>query len=157
MEGCAQVQLLRDGRRIAATVMSVDTKVDLALLKVAVPLQDFVKLRSAPAVRLGEQAISFGYPLAGMLTTDGNLTIGNVSALRGPGNSPVHIQVTTPIQAGNSGGPMLDASGNLVGVTVAKLKDGFAQNVNFAISVALFRSNVALSSKPRRQPDRIAA
>jgi S1-C subfamily serine protease len=103
----------------------------------------FASLRQSPPLKAGEQAISFGFPLSGALATEGNLKVGNVSALRGLKDDPKEIQVTTPFQAGNSGGPVLDRSGNVIGVAVAKLNalavlgavGDLPQNVNFAINL----------------------
>jgi hypothetical protein len=77
------------------------------------------------------------------LTPQGNLTIGSVSALRGVRDNPDHIQVTTPVQPGNSGGALLDASGHVIGVVTSKLDATRAlqaagdvlQNINFAIGL----------------------
>lgn len=77
-----------------------------------------------------------------MLATSGNFTLGNVTALAGLGDDSRYLQVSAPVQPGNSGGPSLDQSGNLVGIVSAKLnalnvmmatKGDIPQNVNFAI------------------------
>jgi hypothetical protein len=79
--------------------------------------------------------------LTGALSQGGNLTTGNVSALAGLRDDPRYLQITAPVQPGNSGGPLLDGGGNLIGVITAKL-DALAiakrtgdvpQNVNFAV------------------------
>jgi hypothetical protein len=98
-----------------------------------------------PRTRLGETAYAFGFPMAGLLATSGNFTTGNVSALMGDRNDVRLLQVTTPIQPGNSGGPLLDGSGRVVGVVASKLDTIVAlrllkdvpQNVNFAIKSEL--------------------
>jgi serine protease Do len=100
------------------------------------------------SVRVGESVYAFGFPLAGFLSTSGNFTVGNVTASSGIGDDTRMLQISAPVQPGNSGGPLLDQSGNLVGVVVAKLNalkvaaatEDLAQNVNFAI-----KSGVALS------------
>ncbi len=77
-----------------------------------------------------------------MLTSDPSVTTGNVSALAGPGDDRRFLQITAPVQQGNSGGPLLDLAGNVVGVVVAKLDaikvanltGDIPQNVNFAVS-----------------------
>jgi tetratricopeptide (TPR) repeat protein len=82
-----------------------------------------------------------------ILTIEGNLTIGNVSALRGLRDDPKYIRITTPVQPGNSGGPLLDSSGNVIGVVAAKLDairvmraiGDVPQNVNFAVELATLR------------------
>jgi S1-C subfamily serine protease len=80
-----------------------------------------------------------------MLSTSGNFTLGNITALTGMGDDSRFMQVSAPVQSGNSGGPLLDQNGNLVGVVTAKLnalkvalKDGdLPQNVNFAVKSAI--------------------
>jgi S1-C subfamily serine protease len=81
-----------------------------------------------------------------LLSRNGNFTLGNVTALAGIGDDTRYFQVSAPLQAGNSGGPLLDQSGNLIGVVTAKLDavklmaaiGDLPQNVNFAI-----KANVA--------------
>ena len=112
-----------------------------------------VIFRRNPPVQQGEQAIAYGFPLPGLLATSGNLTLGIVSALSGPGDNRNYLQITTPIQPGNSGGPLYDESGHVIGVVVAKLRTPRAmlatgdvpQNVNFAIATAAVRSFLTLN------------
>jgi serine protease Do len=91
----------------------------------------------------------FGFPLSDTLASAGNFTLGNVTALAGLGDDTRSLQVSAPVQPGNSGGPVIDYSGNLVGVATSKLdaikalaKNGdLPQNVNFAVkssAVAMF-------------------
>jgi serine protease Do len=97
---------------------------------------------------LGEGVAVFGYPLSGLLSSGGNFTLGNVTALAGLRDDTRILQISAPVQPGNSGGPLLDDSGAVVGIIVAKLNammlaiatDDLAQNVNFAI-----KANVAES------------
>jgi len=92
-------------------------------------------------VRLGENVYAFGFPLSGFLSTSGNFTSGNVTAEAGPKDDARILQVSAPVQVGNSGGPLLDRTGQVVGVVVSTLNAlvAFAvakdipQNVNFAI------------------------
>jgi trypsin-like peptidase len=140
--GCSSVIVQQGTVRHTAQVVATDANDDLALLRLSQKTATFASFRKTPALRPGEQAITYGFPLAGALTTEGNLTIGYVSALRGLQNSPKYIQITTPVQAGNSGGPLLDNSANIIGVVAAKLNvikvlretGDMAQNVNFAVA-----------------------
>ena len=118
-----------------AKVLARDAQNDLALLKVDIAPDHVAVLRAG--IRIGEDIAAFGYPLQGMLSTGGNFTVGNVSALAGFRNDSRHIQITAPIQPGNSGGPVVDRAGHVVGVVVSNLgmhAKGAAQNVNFAIN-----------------------
>jgi serine protease Do len=113
---------------------------------------------------------AFGYPLSQVLATSGNFTTGNVTALAGLGDDSRYFQVSAPIQPGNSGGPLLDESGNVVGIVTAtlnpftqiKAQGDIPQNVNFALkaSVAanfLQDNNVRFqngdASEPMKAPD----
>ena len=101
-----------------------------------------------------------------------NVTSGNVSALAGLGDDAKRLQITAPVQRGNSGGPLLDGAGNVIGVVVskldavraAKLTGDIPQNVNFAIKGALVRGfldihGVAYRRRPsdaKLAPERLA-
>ena len=101
------------------------------------------------------------------------MTTGNVAALAGPGDDRRLIQITAPVQPGNSGGPVLDMAGNAVGVVVSKLDavkiasatGDIPQNVNFAVSAGAARTfldseGIAYATAPsaqRRPPEDVAA
>jgi hypothetical protein len=99
-------------------------------------------------VRAGDAIVALGYPLAGLLATTANLTVGNVSALAGLGDDSRYLQISAPVQPGNSGGPLLDGSGHLVGIVTAKLDAALVarftgdipQNVNFALKAEVART-----------------
>jgi S1-C subfamily serine protease len=138
--GCALVEIGGVG---AAAVVSRDSGNDLALIQAKTqsglelsPL----KQRSKPT-RLGEEVIALGYPLRGVLGDGLNVTTGTISALSGVGNDSTLLQFTAAIQPGNSGGPLVDRAGAIVGVVASKFSDTIAlkvakfvpQGVNFAI------------------------
>lgn len=141
--GCATIEVIAAGTRHTASIVDVNAQIDLGLLRVTGLKGATARLRTPRNVRLGESVTVFGYPLAGSLSSDGNFTTGVVSALRGFRDAAGEIQITAPVQPGNSGGPLMDASGFIIGVVQAKL-DAFRsaittgdipQNVNFAISL----------------------
>nr|WP_297322688.1 PAN domain-containing protein [uncultured Bartonella sp.] len=91
-------------------------------------------------IRLGEDIIALGFPLDGLLSDSIKITTGNVSALSGVENDTRYLQISTPIQPGNSGGPVIDRNGHVIAITTAGLSKNFAdesgfiaQNVNFAV------------------------
>ena len=125
---------------LPASLVARDIANDLALLKTSSTPARVAALRAN--VRLGESVEAFGYPRSNLLATSGTFTLGNVTALAGLGDDSRYLQVSAPVQPGNSGGPLLDQSGNLVGIVSAKLnalnvmmatKGDIPQNVNFAI------------------------
>ena len=143
VDGCASVEVVAsDGRRTGA-VVDADALIDLALIRVTGLKGATARLRIPRNVRLGEAVMVFGFPLSGSLTSGGNFTSGLVSGLRGLRDAAGEIQITAPVQPGNSGGPVMDASGLVVGVVQAKLDalrsaittGDIPQNVNFAVSL----------------------
>ena len=125
-------------------VMTRDESSDLTLLRApAGTARAVAKFRQGRGIRPGASVVVLGYPLRDLLASEANVSTGAVSALAGPGDDRRLIQLTAPVQPGNSGGPVLDAAGNVVGVVVAKLDairvarstGDIPQNVNFALSV----------------------
>ncbi len=145
-KNCAEMRVrTASGRELTATVAATDPQRDLALLTVqngdpGPPLA----FRSGPEPRRGEGVVTYGFPLAGLLSSGPTLTTGDISALAGLRDNPRHFQISAPVQPGNSGGPLLDGTGNVVGVVVSKLNaqrvarstGDIPQNVNFAVKGA---------------------
>jgi S1-C subfamily serine protease/Cdc6-like AAA superfamily ATPase len=132
-----------------AKIVARDTRNDLALLKVGFTHDHVARLRNG--VKVGEELAAFGFPLFGRLSAGGNFTLGNVSALSGMQNDSRHIQITAPIQPGNSGGPVVDRAGNLIGVAVSGLvahEKGAAQNVGFAINISTLMGFLSANDVP---------
>jgi peptidoglycan hydrolase-like protein with peptidoglycan-binding domain len=121
VEGCSEAVLrFVDGREVKAVIAHREESIDLAILRTAVKPPSVAVFRSHPPLRLGSDVIVFGYPLLDLLTENGNLVSGLVSALAGPRNDASLIQITAPVQSGNSGGAVLDKSGHVIGVVAAK-------------------------------------
>ncbi|MFM9845637.1 MAG: S1C family serine protease [Hyphomicrobiaceae bacterium] len=115
--------------RLAAT----DANNDLALLVSNIRPEYVPSLKTS--IRTGEAIAVYGFPLAGFLPSTGNFTLGNVTATAGMNDDTRALQVSAPVQNGNSGGPVLDYAGNAVGVIYGKINA--LQNVNFAIKAAV--------------------
>jgi S1-C subfamily serine protease len=71
--------------------------------------------------RLATRLVVFGFPLQGLLSSEGNVTTGILSATSGLQDDVRFVQITAPVQPGNSGGPLLDSSGHVIGVIVSTL------------------------------------
>lgn len=164
VKGCSEVAVRQsDGSRFRADVLKSDRANDLALVKIDTSGRPFLKIRAA--AQLGEQVAAFGYPLFSTLSSSGNFTIGNVSAMQGMKDNTSEIQVTSPIQNGNSGGPVVDGSGKLVGVVTsyysgneqARADGRIPQNVNFAVSSATVMGFLASHSIPFEPAQKEAA
>jgi S1-C subfamily serine protease len=148
IDGCRTIAVLMDGARVNAQLVRKDATNDLALLRVELrQAPPVARFRSGAAIRPGDDVVVAGFPLPTVLQNGLNITTGNVSAMAGLGGNTALLQITAPVQPGNSGGPLLDMSGNVVGVIVSKLDaqriarvtGDIPQNVNFAVQGAVAR------------------
>ena len=143
---CAEVRLPALAKK--ATVLAADAANDLTALRVDGVSGDSARLADPSKVKQGQEIVAFGFPLEGYLPSAGNITTGLISALSGPANNTSLIQISTPVQQGNSGGPVMDFKGEVVGVVVgkadviriAKATGDILQNVNFAVSAATLQA-----------------
>jgi S1-C subfamily serine protease len=130
-------------------VVATDEINDLALLQANGAKKTFKEpamMRELP-VRSGDAVVAIGFPYHGLLTSDFTVTTGIVSSLSGILNDTRFLQISAPVQPGNSGGPLLDMSGHVVGVVAAKLNalkfakatGDIPENVNFAIKTGTLR------------------
>ncbi|SMH47964.1 PAN domain-containing protein [Mesorhizobium australicum] len=131
-----------DGSRISEVKLDVGN--DLAAIRINAKSTTVIAIRPSGA-RLGEDIAAFGYPLASVLSSSVKITTGNVNSLMGLGDDTRYLQISTPIQPGNSGGPIVDRKGALLGVTTATLRPeagggALPQNVNFAIRATLLQT-----------------
>jgi serine protease Do len=125
---------LTDGTEYPAEVVGRDAASDLAVLRIrprgALP---FVRFGDSRQTRVGDWVIAIGNPF----TLGGTVTAGIVSALHrniGAGNYDRYIQTDAPINSGNSGGPMFDLNGNVIGINSALISPtGGNVGIGFAI------------------------
>ena len=143
VEQCSDIRVVAGGQESKARIVARDERNDLVLLATGVNPALSASLRLS--VRQGDDIVVYGFPLTGLLASGGNVVTGNVTALSGIANDSRFLQISAPVQPGNSGGPLLDRSGNVVGIVVAKLNalnvaaatGDIPQNVNFAIRASV--------------------
>lgn len=144
VKGCSKVDLRQPGGvTYSGRIMATDEQTDLAVIATNMKPPAVASLRSD--VRLGENISVFGFPLGDSLSTTGNFTVGYVTSLAGMRDDSSKIQISAPIQPGNSGGPVFDNRGNVVGIIVATATTAIManatgvmpQNINFAIKTAI--------------------
>jgi S1-C subfamily serine protease len=127
-------------------LVSSDETNDLALLQAPSPFKDVAIIRDK-AIRPGDSVTAIGYPFHGLLTSDLTVTTGIVSSLSGVMNDTRYLQISAAVQPGNSGGPLLDNAGQVVGMVAAKLNalkfaratGNIPENINFAIKTGMLR------------------
>jgi S1-C subfamily serine protease len=130
-------------------LLKSDPANDIALLQV-LPAEDgdspsltSLAIGRSEGPQLGEGVVTLGYPLSGILGDSPHVSNGIVSAVEGIGGDPRFLQVDLAVQPGNSGGPLLDSGGRVIGVVSSRLADlpvleatgALPQNVNFALKV----------------------
>ena len=173
-------------RQVPAKLMEVDKKNDLALLRTTtlelassdtkslikklstqnlrmeiVPLATVGLMRSND-VELGENIVVAGFPYGDIFSKDIKVTFGNVNSTKGVGDNSSQFQIQAPVQTGNSGGPIYDKYGNIVGVVVAQLDKlkmaktigSLPENVNFGIKASTVKQFLNSSGLPTKWAER---
>ncbi len=153
IEICKQTVAVINGEETLFKVIATDITNDVAVLKTDYRSKNYIKINEDGA-KLGEDVIAVGYPLAGKLSDSVKITRGIVSSLSGINNNIGQIQIDAALQPGNSGGPVLNVNGELIGIASAGLnkllmakESGYVpENVNFAVASPLV-SNILKSKK----------
>ena len=148
------ISVVVNGNKVQANVVKVDTVNDLALLKIDMSVNEFLKIRKATDLRAGDEVVVAGYPLRGTLASELNITTGTVSALSGLHDDIREMQISAPVQPGNSGGPVFDRYGCVCGVVVSKYNavnslittGDIPQNINFAINLFFLKAFLETNS-----------
>jgi len=123
-----------------ATLKRVDTDNDLALMKVDGKF-NALQIVSSRFAKLGEPVFTVGFPNLSLQGFSPKLTRGDINSLSGIADDPRYFQVSLPVQPGNSGGALVNASGQVIGVVTSRMDDLAAinstgtipQNINYAI------------------------
>tara|TARA_A100001015_G_scaffold60578_1_gene66786 strand:- start:118 stop:1800 length:1683 start_codon:yes stop_codon:yes gene_type:complete len=138
---CRKVATKIDGEKVFFNILKTDQVNDLGLIKGDYTSPNFLSIKSDGA-EFGEDIVAFGYPLRGILSSSVKLTRGIVSSLSGLNDNYSEIQIDAAIQPGNSGGPVLNMEGQVVGVASSGLNklamieeaEYIPENVNFAVA-----------------------
>lgn len=145
IHGATNIEILtQDGRRLQARVTSASRSLDLAVLFTGAPADAFLPVRlSRPTP--GARIFTVGYPLPGVLGQEPKVSDGIINAVSGIRDDAGFMQISIPIQPGNSGGPVVTEDGSLVGVVTSSAaiapfleRTGtIPQNVNWAVHSSL--------------------
>ncbi|MCK4358417.1 MAG: tetratricopeptide repeat protein [Candidatus Cloacimonetes bacterium] len=109
-------------------------------------------LGSSSDIKVGQEVFTIGFPLEDILGKSAKLSTGLVNSLYGILDDPTLIQISNPIQPGNSGGALFNSNGDVIGIVIASLNakyfyentDIIPQNVNFAIKVDYLRNLISM-------------
>ena len=144
IKGCQLVVLHIEGSVKKTTVLARDKTNDLALLKANFTPKAVFSIKQKNAA-LMEEIMVAGYPFGRSVSSSVKITRGIVSSLTGVGDNYSNMQIDAAIQPGNSGGPIIDENGNVVGVAVARLnkmlfmkeRGTIPENSNFGIKSSI--------------------
>jgi len=137
----------------AAKLVKSDKANDIALLKVGGTFPT-LPLGLSRAVKLGQSVFTIGFPNIELQGFAPKLTKGEINSLTGAQDDPREFQISVAVQPGNSGGPLVNQYGNVVGIVSARLADmatlettgSLPQNVNYAVKSSVL--NILLESLP---------
>lgn len=142
VRGAKQIGILRHDRTVTpARIIATDVANDLAILATDIQDVPYLPLMRSEGVKRGERVFTLGYPNIGLQGRSIKFTDGSISAVSGIQDQPNKFQISVPVQPGNSGGPLIDIDGNVVGIVVAKLNAEAAlktagslpENINYAV------------------------
>ena len=139
-----------NGETVKAKVVAKDIRGDIAILKLTdVPPFSVaqIKLGDSSQARIGEKVFTIGYPASNLMGERPKYSEGVINAMTGLKDDPAFFQVSLPIQPGNSGGPLFNERGEVIGITTASLSKlaidaigAIPQNVNYAIKSSFIKN-----------------
>jgi S1-C subfamily serine protease len=129
------------GRTAPAKLLAGSADADVAVLATEVPTPQFLRVVSSSAVQPGDRVFTFGFPVRELLGDEPKFTEGAISSLSGLRGERRLMQVTIPIQPGNSGGPVVTETGTVVGMltstaaaaTFFRATGALPQGINWAV------------------------
>lgn len=142
-----------DGTSILASIYNFDSKVDIAILKVSLPNDPLpLEWGSPVALNQGAQVIALGFPYSDILRGEVSVSKGSLSATRESDDGLIkYIQTDTSLNHGNSGGPLIDNCGKVIGINEIAISQ--SDGLNFAISSDTAKNYVDTLIKEEKKPE----
>jgi TPR repeat protein len=140
VSNASHIEVITSQGRQTAKILQIDVSNDIAVIKCEGTFEP-IPIASSKGVKLGQNIFSIGFPNIEIQGTSPKMTKGEISSLNGYQDDPRLWQISVPIQPGNSGGPLCDEGGNVIGIVISKLNavvmakatGDVAQNVGYAI------------------------
>ena len=143
ISGSSSISIILNGKSFPATLIDHDSSNDIALLKVSQQVQG-LPIELKKKTKQGTEIAVLGYPNIGLQGNEQKATFGYINANSGVQGDTRYFQIDSPIQPGNSGSPMVNDQGVVIGIASASLNQSaainatgtLAQNVNYAVKIA---------------------
>jgi putative serine protease PepD len=141
VEGASEITVtFADGTISSAQVLGTDDTHDLAVLSVDTGDRPVLEIGSSDELDLGDGVVAVGYPLGLGVTATAGIVSGldrsiDVSSMSGVEHLEGLLQTDAAINSGNSGGPLVDTAGRLIGINTAAASASSAENIGFAIAI----------------------
>ena len=139
IDSCDMVKAHYKGRELDANVLFTDRSNDLAIIKANIKPEKVFPV-SNEDVSLLEDIIVAGYPLGKNISASIKTFKGSVTALAGFGDNYSNFQIDASLSSGNSGGPIINQKGNVVGVAVEKLVEVGVEGFNFGVKSSTLKT-----------------
>ena len=138
------------GESISATVVTKDSKNDIAILKLhSSPNLSVapIKIGNSSQAKMGQKIFTIGYPVSNIMGVKPKYSEGVINSMTGIRDDPTFFQISVPIQPGNSGGPLFNDKGEVIGITTSSMSTlsinaigAIPQNVNYAIKSSFVKN-----------------
>jgi S1-C subfamily serine protease len=139
IQGCTSVALYHTGIKYPSSILASDRTNDIAILNSTKKSNQYFRVNK-DGPDLLEEIFVAGYPLGLKVSNSLKVSGGRVSSLAGYGDNYANFQIDAAMNPGNSGGPIINKKGNVVGIAVAQLTD--VQGFNFGIKSSTVSSFV---------------
>ncbi len=145
---------------ISATILRSDPMNDLAILKIESSTPNFLQISPMRFVKMGDKVFTIGFPVSSLLGEESKYTEGVVSSISGIKDASSLLQITVPVQPGNSGGPLVNEKGDVVGIITStaailpfiKESGTLPQNINWAVKADYLKPLIEL---PEMEPSEL--
>ena len=138
IEGCSEVKAIYNGNEFVSKILAIDKVNDLAIIKAEIKSKRAYSISNEDG-QLLEEVIVAGYPLGKKISAAIKATSGTITALAGLGDNYAEFQTDAALNSGNSGGPIINELGNVVGVAVSKIQQEGVDSFNFGIKASVLK------------------
>lgn len=138
IDGCSVVKAVVNGKEYESKILAIDKVNDLAILKSNIRPTKVYSVSDEDG-QLLEEVIVAGYPLGKKISAAIKATSGTVTALAGLGDNYAEFQTDAALNSGNSGGPIINEYGNVIGVAVSKIQEEGVESFNFGIKSSVLK------------------